>query len=164
MHRPSFRAAPLSSPPLGAMNGGASAAGARAGVTTSGWAHAHLLRAGSVLCVDDNPLNTLLMQEYFRMRGYPPIRVATSICEAMEMAQADPPAVVLLDLNLSDGSGLEVLARLRSNPATRDVPVAIVSGSAEESEREAARLLGAQAWWPKPLDLSTLDARLDLLF
>jgi CheY-like chemotaxis protein len=72
--------------------------------------------------------------------------------------------VVLLDLNLSDGSGLEVLARLRSNPATRDVPVAIVSGSVEDSEREAARLLGAQAWWPKPLDLSTLDARLDLLF
>jgi CheY-like chemotaxis protein len=44
------------------------------------------------------------------------------------------------------------------------VPVAIVSGSIEEGERRAALALGAQAWWPKPLDLSTLDERLDLLF
>lgn len=161
MHRRSISAAPLNAGPrtapisasLGAMNGS---------VCPSARSPMH--RAGNVLCVDDNPLNTLLMQEYFRMRGYPPIRLAGSICEAMEMALADPPDLVLLDLNLSDGSGLEVLVRLRSNPATRDVPVAIVSGSAEDSEREAARALGAQAWWPKPLDLSTLDARLDLLF
>lgn len=158
MHRPSFSAAPLSTPQLGTMNGGAAAS------VHAGSAHDCLLGAGNVLCVDDNPLNTLLMQEYFRLRGYPPIRVAASICEAIAMAEAEPPKVVLLDLHLSDGSGLEVLARLRSNPITRDVPVAIVSGSAEESEREAACALGAQAWWPKPLDLSTLDARLDLLF
>ena len=122
------------------------------------------LHSGTLLCVDDNPLNTLLMQEYFRLRGYPPVRVASSVHEAVAMAQADPPLAVLLDLNLSDGSGLEVLAQLRAHPATRGVPVAIVSGSIEESEREAARVLGAQAWWPKPLDLSTLDERLDLLF
>ncbi|HSW06193.1 response regulator [Aquabacterium sp.] len=122
------------------------------------------LHSGRLLCVDDNPLNTLLLQEFFRMRGFPPVRVASSVREAVAMAQAEPPLAVLLDLNLSDGSGLEVLARLRAHPATHDVPVAIVSGSIEEDERAAAMALGAQAWWPKPLDLSTLDERLDLLF
>ena len=85
------------------------------------------------------------------------------MAEAVAMARADPPLAVLLDLNLHDGSGLEVLIQLRADAATRDVPVVIVSGSVDEAEREAAMALGAQAWWPKPLDLSVLDRQLELL-
>lgn len=120
--------------------------------------------AGSVLCVDDNPLNTLVMQEYFRLRGFGTIRTTGSIAEAMAWAHADPPRAILLDLNLADGSGLELLAQLRADPATRQVPVAIVSGSTDEADLRAALALGARAWWPKPLDLSMLDEQLESLF
>lgn len=120
-------------------------------------------RHGHLLCVDDNPLSTFLMQEYSRLRGLPEVQVTGSVAEAVAMARADPPLAVLLDLNLHDGSGLEVLIQLRADAATRDVPVVIVSGSVDEAEREAAMALGAQAWWPKPLDLSVLDRQLELL-
>lgn len=116
-----------------------------------------------MLCVDDNPLNTLLLQEYFRLRGFGPVRTAASIAQAMALARDDPPRAILLDLNLADGSGLELLAQLRADPATRRVPVAIVSGSTDEADLRAAMALGAQAWWPKPLDLSVLDEQLDTL-
>ncbi|WP_284614311.1 response regulator [Aquabacterium humicola] len=118
---------------------------------------------GSVLIVDDNPLNVLLLQEYFRMREREVARCAGTVREALAMARAEPPLAILLDLQLPDGNGLDLLAHLRADPVLRHVPVAIVSASHDEAAHEAAMALGARACWPKPLDLATLDDRLDEL-
>lgn len=117
----------------------------------------------SLLCIDDNPVNGLLVQEYFRLRGQLPVRVAHSGSEGLAMAQAEPPLAVLLDLYLPDLDGLTVLTRLRADPRTAEVPVAIVSGSIDENDLLRARQLGAQACWRKPLDLTRIDALLDEL-
>jgi len=117
--------------------------------------------AGHLLCIDDNPVNGLLMQEFFRLRSGLHVRVAGNGAEGLAMALADPPLAVLLDLMLPDMSGLDVLARLRAEPATRALPVAIVSGSMHAEDLRQAVQMGAQACWPKPLDLSRLDRQLD---
>jgi len=120
--------------------------------------------AGHLLCIDDNPVNGLLIQEFFRLRMGLQVRLAGSGLSGLAMASAERPLAVLLDLVLPDIHGLEVLARLRALPALHDIPVALVTSEASEAELALARRLGAAHHWAKPLDLSSLDLQLvDLL-
>lgn len=64
------------------------------------------------------------------------------------------PAVVLLDLNLPRIGGLEVLRRIRADPRTRLLPVAILTSSDEEQDRLASYVTGANSFVRKPLDLA----------
>jgi CheY-like chemotaxis protein len=118
---------------------------------------------GYLLCIDDNPVNGLLLQEFFRLRRGLRVRVACSGTEGLAMAMAERPLAVLLDLMLPDMSGLVVLDQLRGQVATASLPVAIVSGCVDPDDLALARRHGAQAHWPKPLDLSRLDDLLQAL-
>ncbi len=64
----------------------------------------------------------------------------------------DLPMVVLLDLNLPRLSGLEVLARVRSDPRTRLVPIVILTSSDEERDRLQSYESGANSFVRKPLE------------
>jgi CheY-like chemotaxis protein len=114
-----------------------------------------------LLCIDDNPVNGLLLQEFFQLHSGLPVRLAGSGAEGLAMLRAARPLALLLDLVLPDMSGLAVLEQLRADPLTATLPVAIVSGSVNPEDLVQARRLGAQAHWPKPLDLSQLGRRLD---
>ena len=63
-----------------------------------------------------------------------------------------PPKVVLLDLKLPKVTGLEVLRELKSNDATRAVPVVVVTSSREDPDVKAAYALGANSYVVKPID------------
>ena len=116
--------------------------------------------AGHLLCIDDNPVNGLLIQEYFRLRMGLSVQLASSGLAGLAMAQAERPLALLLDLVLPDIDGLEVLARLRDLPALRELPVVLVTAGASDGELAQARRLGADRCWFKPLDLSCLDVML----
>ena len=79
----------------------------------------------------------------------------------LELARQHRPALVLLDLHLPDMSGEDVLHTLRDDPATAQLPVAIVS--ADAMPRQVQRLLsaGATAYLTKPIDVRQLLALLD---
>jgi CheY-like chemotaxis protein len=62
------------------------------------------------------------------------------------------PAFILLDLNLPRISGLEVLQQIRSTKRTDSIPVAILTSSVEESDREESFRLGADSFFVKPVD------------
>jgi two-component system response regulator len=64
------------------------------------------------------------------------------------------PQVVLLDIKLPKLSGLEVLERLRKNPATRRLPVVMLTSSNEDRDRLASYDLGANSYVRKPVDFS----------
>jgi CheY-like chemotaxis protein len=68
------------------------------------------------------------------------------------------PVVVLLDLKLPKVDGLEVLQRIRSNPATRHLPVAILTSSREESDLVRGYQLGVNAFVVKPVDFQQFVA------
>lgn len=116
-----------------------------------------------LLCIDDNPVNGLLVQEYFQVRHQRPVQLASTGMQGLSLATEHPPCAVLLDLGLPDLPGLEVLARLRAHPATRDVPVAIVSATDDDRDWARARALGARACWSKPLDFRLLGMQLEAL-
>ncbi len=110
-----------------------------------------------VLYVEDHPANVRLVERAIAAPGVT-VRTAPTGMQGLALARALAPAVVLLDLNLPDVGGADVFARLRADPATRDVPVVVVSSDATPAT--AARLLaaGAAAFLTKPLDVRELRA------
>ncbi len=70
---------------------------------------------------------------------------------------SDGPHMVLLDLNLPKVQGLEVLRRIKNDPATRSIYVVVLTASKFDRDVEASRLLGADAYIVKPLDFQNLS-------
>jgi len=76
----------------------------------------------------------------------------------IELAAKHSPDVILLDINLPDMTGYEVLRVIRADPSLRDVPVLAVSASAHQREIERARKAGFIEYLTKPLDVDCLLA------
>ena len=70
--------------------------------------------------------------------------------EALERVGALAPDVVLLDVMLPSMTGYDVLSKLRETHATADLPVVVLTAKGQDSEREAARTLGANMFVTKP--------------
>jgi CheY-like chemotaxis protein len=74
----------------------------------------------------------------------------------LELARQHRPVLVLLDLNLADISGEEVLHMLRDDPATARIPVAIISADAMPRQTQRLLAAGATAYLTKPIDVRQL--------
>ena len=110
-----------------------------------------------VLVIEDDPSSVRLLQAYLGESGYD-VSVAPNGERGLELALADPPAAILLDILLPGIDGWEVLRRLKQNPAVRDVPVVIVT---VVDERSVGLALGAVDYFVKPIERDALIARLD---
>lgn len=109
--------------------------------------------ACTVLYVEDNPVNALLVQELLRPCSALRLVVAADGSQGLQMAAAQDPAAILLDMQLPDMDGLEVLRRLRGEGGVAShVPIIVLSASAMPEEVAAAREAGATDYWTKPLD------------
>src|SRR3982074_485225 len=93
-----------------------------------------------VLVVEDEPGIADTLQYALRTEGFDPAWVATGEAALAQM-QAQPPALVILDVGLPDSSGFEVFKRLRAIDA--DVPVIFLTARSDEIERVAGPQLGA---------------------
>jgi two-component system phosphate regulon response regulator PhoB len=80
---------------------------------------------------------------------------------ALALARQDPPSVVLLDVMLPDMSGMEVCARLRQEPATRDATIVMVTARVEEEDRIDGFLAGADDYVTKPFSVRELVLRVN---
>lgn len=78
------------------------------------------------------------------------IRWASDGVQACELATADPPDIVLLDVAMPGMDGIEVCRRLRAGEATADTPIVIVTASRRAGLRELSREAGADAFVQKP--------------
>lgn len=116
-----------------------------------------------VLIVEDHPEIAALYAEAFHSRGWD-VERAESGAEALKMLAERAPAVVVLDLFLPRGHGIEVLSEIKSNPQYKKIPVIVVSGRLSHEEKDAARGLGAEIILHKteitPFDLVQAASRL----
>lgn len=119
-----------------------------------------------ILSVQDNPANLSLVDEIVCLRHDAELVTATRGATGVAMAVERKPDLVILDINLTDFSGLEVLRRLRADPATAAIPAIALSANAEESAIVEALNAGFSRYLSKPLDVeefiqvaSTLQAR-----
>ncbi len=117
--------------------------------------------ARRVIYIEDNPANQHLMHRILGLRPNATLTMAERGAPGLELALAEPPDLILLDLHLPDLSGDEVLRRLRLNPATAHVPVVIVTADASIDVRHRLELLGADGLLTKPLDVDDVLAWVD---
>jgi PAS domain S-box-containing protein len=107
---------------------------------------------GVVLYIEDNPINVILVEQL--LARWPRTRLVTAAngAEGLHSARTLKPDVVLLDIQLPDMSGLDVLQRLKADPQTRDLVVVALSANALPDDMAAARAAGASDYWTKPID------------
>ncbi|MFN6995237.1 MAG: ATP-binding protein [Aquincola tertiaricarbonis] len=114
--------------------------------------------AGSVLYVEDNPVNAMLVEHWFARHPQVQLRVAETGAQGLCLAAELQPDVVLLDMQLPDLTGLEVIERLRGDARTARLRVIALSANAMPDDVDAALRAGVEAYWPKPIDFQQLDA------
>jgi CheY-like chemotaxis protein len=118
---------------------------------------------GTVLYIEDNRANILLLERLLRRRPGVHLRTAMLGREGLAMARDVQPDVIALDLHLPDIPGDTVLSLLRSDPLTERIPVVILSADATRRQVEELLAMGAVAYLTKPLDVRRLLATLDEL-
>ncbi len=117
----------------------------------------------TVLCIEDNPVNMMLVTELIALR--PAIRMvpAESGVDGIAAALRVRPDVVLLDLQLPDLHGTEVLRRLRREPSLAGTRIIALSANAVPEDIAAAREAGFDDYWTKPIDFARFLGALDAL-
>ncbi len=110
-------------------------------------------RTCDVLYVEDDSVNFMLMERIMEYRPKVQLIHAPQGGLGLQLAEAYRPKLILLDLNLPDMSGDEVLRRLQSQPETKDLPVVILSANASPSKIERLLAGGARNYLTKPFNI-----------
>ena len=107
---------------------------------------------GTVLYIEDNAVNSMLVEQL--LARWPEVRFIRAMdgASGLQMARTLRPDLVLMDLQLPDLDGFELLERLREDAALRDTPLIVLSASAMPGDIAQARARGATDYWTKPLD------------
>jgi PAS domain S-box-containing protein len=117
----------------------------------------------SILVVDDNNELRQLFANCLRQEGYQVLEAASGL-EGLQLAQANFPDLVLLDVRLPDISGIEVCRQIKSHPALQDVFVALCSGEAtSDANKVSGFQTGADEYLVKPFGIEELLARVQSL-
>jgi len=111
-------------------------------------------RRPHVLYVEDHPVNVAVMQGIFEHRTDLELREAHTAEVGIEMARTDPPALILMDINLPGMDGFAALSMLRSDIATRHIPVVAVSANAIQGDIERGLAAGFMDYVTKPVDIN----------
>ncbi len=112
-----------------------------------------------ILIVDDEPFNVDYLEQELEELDYLTI-TATNGKEALDKVQSEAPDLVLLDIMMPVMDGFEVLRRLKAEPATRDIPVIVISASNSLQSVVKGIQLGAEDYLPKPFEPVLLHARI----
>jgi CheY-like chemotaxis protein len=117
-------------------------------------------RRKKILIVEDNNDSRDLLAKFISLFGYDAIE-ADSGREAISKAFEMHPDLILMDICLPDIIGDKIIARLKANPATRDIPVIITTALLERTARNHALHAGAAELLEKPFGMPTLREVLD---
>jgi len=111
-----------------------------------------------VLVVDDSPTNIDVLSNSLRPEYI--VKAATSGEKALQIAFSDnQPDIILLDIMMPEMDGYEVCERLKSDPATQNIPVIFITAMSETVDEELGLGLGAVDYITKPFSPALIKAR-----
>ncbi len=111
-----------------------------------------------ILIVDDSPMNLDILQTRLAVHGYEMLR-ATDGEEALAMARAKQPDLILLDIMMPKMDGIEVCRHLKEDPSLPFMPIIMVTAKADSKDIVAGLEAGADEYLTKPVDQAGLVAR-----
>ena len=103
-----------------------------------------------VLVVEDNEKNRKLVRDVLQFHGYE-ILETDNAEEGIKLARERQPALILMDFHLPGMNGIEALAQLRAEPATKGIPVIAVTASAMTEDRKRIIAAGFDSLQTKPI-------------
>jgi len=116
-----------------------------------------------ILIVEDNEQNQKLARDVLQLKGYR-VLVADTAEAGIPLVQKEKPDLVLMDIHLPGMNGIEALARLRADPATKSTPVFAFTASVMPQDRKEITTAGFDGFLAKPINLkdfiATIAARL----
>ncbi|MBK1713895.1 hybrid sensor histidine kinase/response regulator [Rubrivivax gelatinosus] len=118
----------------------------------------------TLLYIEDNPVNALIISELIARRSDLTLVVAGDGGEGLRRAGELQPDLILLDMQLPDIDGHEVLRRLRTEPQTASIPVIALSANAMPQDIERALAAGMADYWTKPLDFRAFNEAISAMF
>jgi CheY-like chemotaxis protein len=108
-----------------------------------------------ILYVEDNDDNVYMLRKRLTRAGFTVV-IATDGVQGVAMAGSERPDLIIMDLTLPDMDGWEATRRIKSDPATKHIPVVALTANAMEGDREKALAAGCDDFDTKPVELPRL--------
>ena len=106
----------------------------------------------SILIVEDNELNMKLFNDLLEAHGYRTVQARNGV-EAVELARAHHPNLILMDIQLPEVSGLQVTQWIKDDESLRSIPVVAITAFAMKGDEEKIRQGGCEAYLSKPISV-----------
>ncbi|SRR5258708_3080271 len=113
-----------------------------------------------ILIADDSRFQVQALTSWLSPKGFEVITALDAI-QAWMSALRSSPDLILLDINMPAGNGLEILKRLRNSPKTQRIPVIVITGDEDPATESQARKLGATEFLRKPVEQDQVCAAVD---
>jgi CheY-like chemotaxis protein len=114
--------------------------------------------SATVLVVEDNALNRKLVRDVLGHAGYRVLEAGDAE-RGIELARAETPDLILMDVQLPGIDGIEALRRLREDDATSSIPVAALTALAMKEDRERFLSAGFDGYLEKPVSVPALPGQ-----
>ena len=115
-----------------------------------------------LLLVEDNEMNRDMLSRRLERKGYQVV-IAVDGQEGVNLARAEGPAVILMDMSLPVLDGWEATRQLKADPATSAIPVIALTAHAMSGDREKALEAGCDDYDTKPIELPRLLSKIEAL-
>jgi CheY-like chemotaxis protein len=124
---------------------------------------AHITKpAATILVVDDNPINLKLVADLLAFEGYRVLKAEDGE-QAAASVEAEPPDLILLDVDLPGIDGLTLTRRLKGDVRTGDIIIVALTAFAMKADRQRAMAAGCDAYVTKPIDTRGLPGQVTQL-
>jgi CheY-like chemotaxis protein len=116
----------------------------------------------TILLVEDNELNRDMLSRRLERKGYA-IAIAVDGQQAVDMAAANPPSLILMDMSLPVLNGWEATRRIRADARTKHIPVIALTAHAMQGDERKAKEAGCDDYDTKPIELPRLLEKMERL-
>ncbi len=106
----------------------------------------------NVLIVEDNELNMKLFNDLLEAHGFGTIQTRSGV-EAVELTRNHKPDLILMDIQLPEVSGLQVIQWIKDDEALRHIPIVAITAFAMKGDEEKIRQSGCEAYLSKPISV-----------
>lgn len=106
-----------------------------------------------VLIVEDNDLNMKLFNDLLEAHGYATLQARNGL-EGYELAQGHRPDLILMDIQLPEVSGIDIIKLLKENDELRAIPVIAITAFAMKGDEERIRETGCEGYLSKPISVA----------
>lgn len=115
---------------------------------------------GTILYVEDNPENRMLIRRVLLAEGYT-LMEADTAGQALDLLQTNQPNLILMDINMPDMDGYTLTAQIKSMPDFEQIPIIALTANVMRGDREKTLQAGCDGYIQKPVDIDLLSLEIE---